>query len=99
METRRWKQIYHCLELSFIAIIGAIIIGVILVYSDGRHLQTVLMFFTLLHSLASLALAPVMLRPFFKRWQIFALTLGLGCGMGLSALAAIFSLQLLQLAS
>ena len=93
VEDRRWKQVYHFVELLIIGIAGLAIIAVLFIYGETHRLQQVLSFFVLLISLASLALAPAMLYPQFKRWQIFMISLGLGCGIGVSTIAALFLLQ------
>lgn len=98
VENRRWKRIYHSVEVSIIALIGLIISGIISFYGNGTRLQVTLLLFIAGVSLSSALMVPALYRAYFKRWHIFAITLGLGCSIGVSALAGLFLLKL-QLAN
>ena len=94
VESRRWKRIYHCVELAIISVTVLMLIGVVYFYGNGTKLQSLLVLFLSIFSFSSFLLIPGLYVPFFKRWQIFVLILGLGCGVGLSALACLFMLEL-----
>ena len=94
VESRRWKRIYHCLEFSIIAVAGFILIGIVSIYGNGTNLQSLLLFFIGVISFSSALMIPGLYEPYFKRWHIFAMTLGLGCSIGVSTLASLFILEL-----
>jgi hypothetical protein len=94
-ETRTWKPVWYCVELSLIALSAFVVMAVILIYGDGTKLQPLLALFTGLMGLSSICLAPSLYRfSGFKRWHIQLILLGLGCGTGISAVAAFLMLEL-----
>ena len=99
VESRRWKRILHCAELSFMSVSAAAILAVMQIYGNGTSLQPVFMLFTLLVGLSAACLVPAFINgSSFKRWHMQVVSLGLGCGVGTSAVAAFVILEL-QLAS
>jgi hypothetical protein len=94
-ETRRWKRVVHCAELLIILLSAIAIIAIMQNYGDGTQFQFVFCCFV-----SAIALSATSLVPSFytsttlKRWQIQMITLGLGCGMGVSALAGLVILEL-----
>lgn len=98
-ENRKWKRLLHCLELSLIALGTIAVVVVMQLYGDGTKLQYVFMLFASGVAVSATCLVPpVYLKQTFKRWHILAVTLGLGCGMGISAVSALVILEL-QLAN
>jgi hypothetical protein len=97
-EHRKWKRIYHCIELALISLFGWAAFVLTLHYTDSTSLQKLVLLFTGLLSLSAALLVPALYHPLFKRWHIFVITPGLGCGMGLSAVAGLLLLEL-QLAA
>lgn len=94
-ENRLWKRILHCIELLLIAIFGLITAAVLGIYGNGSGFQPVLILFTSILSLAPVSLVPVFFSGnIFKRWHIQVITLGLGCGMGVSIIASFTILEL-----
>jgi hypothetical protein len=94
-ETRQWKRIWHCIEISLISISAIAILVVIQIYGNGTKLQPVFMLFTLAMAISSAALViPIYQSVVFKRWHVQFITLGLGCGVGISAIAAFLILEL-----
>ena len=97
IETRKWKRIWHCIELSIISVVAVIIPAVMFIYGDGTSFQPVLIFFTLALSVTSASLIiPFYQSMIFKRWHIQVIIYGFMCGVGLSALAGFLILGLQQ---
>lgn len=97
VETRKWKRIWYCIELSLISLLAIIIPTVMYIYGDGTKFQPILMFFTLGLSVSSASLVvPFYQSVTFKRWHIRVITYGFICGEGLSALAGFLILGLQQ---
>ena len=99
-EDREWKRIWHCAELLFISISTLVVVIVVQLYGNGTKLQSILVLFILFLSASSIG----MILPFynstcFRRWQIQLVSLGLGCGAGISAVAAFLILELQHVSS
>lgn len=97
VEERKWKRIYHCIEILFIALAGIVAAGVLLAYGSGEGFELVVLLFVACLAVASLLIIPAMYRQNFKRWHIFSITLGFGSGMGLAIAASFLVLELQQL--
>lgn len=97
VEERKWKRVYHCIEIAFIAMAGIVAASVLLVYGSGEGFESVVLLFLVCLTVASLLLIPAMYRQYFKRWHIFSITLGFGSGMGLAIAASFLVLELQQL--
>ncbi|QFS87140.1 MULTISPECIES: hypothetical protein [unclassified Marinobacter] len=94
-EGRKWKRVWHCVELSLIALSAIAVSLVMQVYGDGTKIQYPFIFLTLVVSLSAACLVPSVYQvSTFKRWQIQIIILGLGCSVGISALAAFGILEL-----
>ena len=94
-ETRRWKRALHGIELLLIALLAVGVMMLMLIHGNGAKLQPLSLLFTGGIVLSSLSLAPSFYRASgFKRWHIQLVTLGLGCGLGISAVAALVILEL-----
>jgi Na+-translocating ferredoxin:NAD+ oxidoreductase RnfA subunit len=94
VEHRRWKLVYHSIEFSILSIASFVLIVVVNIHGDGSRLQSLLVLFIGLIGLVSAAMAFAVKNSLFKRWHIFAITLGFGCGIGVSTLASLFLLEL-----
>ena len=99
-ETRRWKRIWHCIELFFISLSAIVVLVVTQIYGNGTKLQPIFILFTLVVAISSVLIAlPVYQSVAFKRWHIQIITLGFGGGgVGIAAVAAFLLLEL-QLAN
>ncbi|GGY48043.1 hypothetical protein GCM10011297_21150 [Bacterioplanes sanyensis] len=88
-ERRRWKQLWHAVELALIGLCAAAVVVTVAVYASGPG-QLVLCAFSAAIAISAWALAINVGRGNdLLRWQILAMTLGLGAGMGCAALAGI----------
>ncbi|WP_223669567.1 hypothetical protein [Kangiella shandongensis] len=96
VETRQWKRLLHAIEISLISVIAIAVIIVMYLYGDGTKLQPILILFTAAQAITSGLLVPIFYKESFKRWHLQLITLGLGSGVAVSAIAAlsILSLQL-----
>jgi len=98
-EERKWKRIYHSLEIGVISISAWSLIFVVLVYGNGENLQYPILFFIAGIAISSGALIPVIHNSVsLNRWQTQAITIGLGCAVGLSTICSLLLLEL-QLAN
>jgi hypothetical protein len=94
-ECRKWKRIWHCLELSVIALSAIAVALVMQVHGDGTKLQYPFTFFALGVSFSAGCLVPSVYQALtFKRWQIQVIAIGLGCGVGVAAIAAFGILEM-----
>ncbi|WP_390616327.1 hypothetical protein [Maricurvus nonylphenolicus] len=99
-ETRKWKRLWHCVELSLISLSALVVLVVVYMYGNGTKLQPLLMLFTGMVALSSACLLPSFYSlSTFKRWHIQLITLGLGSGAGISAVAAFVVLELQYVSS
>jgi len=97
-ENRKWKRIFHCIELSVISVLSLIIPAVMYIYGDGTNLQPILVFFSLILAISSAPLVlPLYQNQAFKRWHVLFITTGFGCGVGVSALTGFLILNLQKL--
>lgn len=94
IEDRKWKRIYHCVEIGLVVLIGIVNLGVLNFYGNGQSLQSVISLFLCGVIVASIMLVPATYKPFFQRWHIFALTLSLGSAMALAIIASLLALEL-----
>lgn len=93
-ETRTWKRSVQVVESAIIALAGFVVAGAVLFYGDGSGLQAGFLVLTVLLAAASVcAVAMVRQKDFLSRWQVLALQIGLGCGVGLAAMAAFLILE------
>lgn len=94
-ETRKWKLTWHCIELVCISLSSFAIVTIIHIYGNGTKLQPIFMAFSLTLGIASMCIAPVTYSgSTFKRWHIQVISVGLGCGAGISAITAFLMLEL-----
>ena len=94
-ESRKWKRIWHCVELSLISISAIAVLGVMQWYGNGTKFQPILMLFTFILAVSSFGISLSLYSSLgLKRWQIQLIILGLGCGAGISALAGFVILEL-----
>lgn len=81
--------------MSFIVVFSILVLAVMHRYGNGITLQPIFMFFTAIQAVSSAGLAfSLYHKSDLKRWQILLITLGLGCGVGMSAVAAFVMLEL-----
>jgi len=94
-ETRRWKCLWHAVELLVIAIAAVAVLVITHIYGDGTKIQPIFTVFTAVLAIASASLSLSLLGGgVFKRWHIQMINLGLGCGVGLSAVTVFLMLEL-----
>jgi hypothetical protein len=99
VETRKWKRILECLEMSLISVIAIVISAIMYIYGDGTRLQPILIFFALtLSVLSALLVVPLYQSITFNRWHVQVIKLSFLCGLGASTLAGFIILEL-QLSS
>jgi len=99
IETRKWKRLLQCLEMSLISAIAVVIAAILYIYGDGTKLQPILIFFALTWSVLSAFLViPFYQSVTFNRWHVQIIKLSFLCGLGASALAGFMILEL-QLSS
>ena len=71
VETRKWKRILQCLEMSLISAIAIVISAILYIYGDGTRLQPILIFFALtLSVLSALLVVPFYQSVTFNRWHV-----------------------------
>ncbi|MEM7208871.1 MAG: hypothetical protein AAF434_13695 [Pseudomonadota bacterium] len=99
-ETRKWKRIWHCIEVFLFVLAMIVVLAIMQIYGDGTKLQGVVTLFIVIMALSCLFLVPYFYSPsVLKRWQMQLITLGLGCGAGISAVAAFVVLELQSISS
>jgi predicted Abi (CAAX) family protease len=94
-EDRKWKRIWHCVELLLISLSAVAVEGVMQWYGNGTKFQPIFMLFTFIIALSTFGMALSVYSSLeLKRWQIQLIILGLGCGAGISAIAGFVILEL-----
>ena len=94
-EQRLWKRIYHLSEIVFISISALVLAVLVQIYGSGNNLQSAVVAFIIIIALSSILLAPTVLKSVsFNRWQTQVITLGLGSGVGISAICTLFLFEL-----
>ncbi|BCE03653.1 hypothetical protein [Marinicellulosiphila megalodicopiae] len=94
-ENRKWKRITQSIELALLTLMTFTVIGVIFIYGNGTKFQPVFIGFSIVLACSTACLIPLFFKGYtFNRWQVFVITLGLGCGAAITALAALLMLEL-----
>ncbi len=93
-ESRKWKRVLNALEMSVILLMAIVVFSVVQIYGNGAKFQLIYNLFILAIAFSTASLIPsVYASVVLKRWQVQMITLGLGCGVGLSAIAGFLMLE------
>ncbi len=94
-ETRKWKRIWHSVELSLISLSEIVVLVTVQIYGNGTNFQVVFTLFTLIIALCSALLVPAFYQSnSFQRWHIRLVTASFVCGAGISSLAGFLILEM-----